>query len=159
MVGDAGQRAIWWIDQDRLAGSHNPTDGELRSLRRKGFSALICLLDLQDEATGYSPERAVAAGYAWYSIPVADFSAPTLDQIRSFLSTVDSELEKAGKVLVHCAAGVGRTGTMAAAYWVAQGFGVDETVRRIRSARPGAIESPSQRACLRDLRAVLAGNR
>ena len=65
MVGDAGQRAIWWIDQDRLAGSHNPTDGELRSLRRTGFSALICLLNLQDEATGYSPERAVAAGYAF----------------------------------------------------------------------------------------------
>jgi len=43
-------------------------------------------------------------------------------------------------MLVHCERGIGRTGTMAVAYWIARGLPVAEATARIRKAPKGASE-------------------
>ena len=48
-------------------------------------------------------------------IPMRDGQAPTPAQVKAFLATVEAA---PGRVYVHCGAGVGRTGTMAAALLV-----------------------------------------
>ena len=63
---------------------------------------------------------------------------------------------KKGKVLVHCQGGTGRTGTMAAAYWIKKGLSANEAIRKIRKSRPGAIEMPEQEESLFDLEAFIA---
>ena len=138
---------IWWIDEPDLAGSPNPIDDELKSLRDQGFVAIICLLEDEQEEPLYSVVDAQAIEYSWSSIPVRDFAAPTLEQLDQFLRLVEDERMR-GKVLVHCQGGLGRTGTMAAAYWIARGLSAEEAIERVRRRREGAIESSAQRAQL-----------
>jgi protein-tyrosine phosphatase len=71
-------------------------------------------------------------------IPLRDGQAPTSDEVQQFLDVVRNAR---GRVFVHCGAGVGRTGTMAAAYLVktgqASGF---EALRRNLSVGPPSLE-------------------
>jgi atypical dual specificity phosphatase len=47
-------------------------------------------------------------------------------------------------VAVHCGAGLGRTGTVVAAYFVTRGMGPREAVAKVRDLRPGSVETAEQ---------------
>ena len=47
-------------------------------------------------------------------------------------------------VLVHCFAGLGRTGTILACFLVAQGMDAAEAIAHVRTRRPGSVEVYSQ---------------
>ena len=66
-----------------------------------------------------------------------------------------AERLETGGILVHCQGGLGRTGTMGAAYWIWKGLSAEEALARIRQVRPGAVESPDQQASLDALERAL----
>ena len=51
-----------------------------------------------------------------------DFGVPSTAQMQVILRSMDEALAQGGKVYVHCRAGIGRTGTVAAAWLVNQGL-------------------------------------
>ena len=53
-----------------------------------------------------------------------------------------------GKVLVHCQGGHGRTGTMAAAYWINKGLTAEQAITKMRQINPLAIETKEQKESL-----------
>jgi atypical dual specificity phosphatase len=144
-----GHRAarIWWIARNQLAGSRNPTHKELRALRSDGFASLICLLNEHEQPLSYLPSGAKEIGYTWWSMPIFDHCAPSIDQMLEFARIVDERLAE-GKVLVHCWAGWGRTGTMGAAYLVNQGLTATMAIASVRRVCPLAIETREQEASL-----------
>jgi protein tyrosine phosphatase (PTP) superfamily phosphohydrolase (DUF442 family) len=76
-------------------------------------------------------------GMRYVHIPLRDGQVPTQDQVDRFLSVID----RAGRVFVHCGAGVGRTGTMAAAYLVATGQAqANEALMRNLAVGPPSLE-------------------
>ena len=109
----------------------------------------------RNKAPNYDIEEVGAMGFKRYSIPLKDFSVPLLDDFTVFLRVVHQALEQ-GKVLVHCQAGLGRTGTMAAAYWVNKGLSVNEATKRIRKSNPSVIVNVGQENSLYELEAFVA---
>jgi protein-tyrosine phosphatase len=133
----------WWIDKPLILGSGNPTGQQLEELDQHGFRSVISLLDEKEQPPNYDPHAIEARGFTRYSIPLKDFSAPTLEQFQRFFELTSQAL-KHGKVLVHCEGGTGRTGTMAAAYWIYRGMSAEEAIRKIRQSNSSAIETDAQ---------------
>jgi len=94
-------------------------------------------------------------GFERYSIRLRDFSAPELDDFKAFLEVVHRALSQ-GKVLIHCQAGLGRPGTMAAAYWIEKGLSVNEAIKRVRKVNPGVIGTDEQEYSLYEPEAFIA---
>lgn len=98
---------------------------------------------------GLSPLETAFAGARLTCVraPIRDFGAPgesfLLDWETNRHRAVEA-LENGGKVLCHCRAGRGRSGMVAAALLVAGGLPPDEAIRLVRTARPGAVETPGQ---------------
>ena len=148
----------WWIDEPYLMGSSNPTDEELIDLRADGFTLLVCLLDPTEQHPKYNVDAMRQAGWCCHTIPIKDFRAPSIEQLDEFVRLVERASVQT-KMLVHCEGGIGRTGTMAAAYWITRGLTVAEAIDRIRKARRGAVESDAQKRVLHRFAEYRAGPR
>ena len=140
------------VDAGRLAGLPGPAymEWDFARLRKMGYSVVVSL-----ECDRLNTLEIEDAGFEHKKICVEDFTAPTVDQVDEFVAFVDSKIAAGKKVLVHCYAGRGRTGTMLAAYLIHQGMSADAAVREIRERASkaygtlrGVIE-PDQEALLR----------
>ncbi|MBM3583755.1 MAG: hypothetical protein FJX36_04770 [Alphaproteobacteria bacterium] len=145
----SGELDLWWIDRPWLAGGACPDDAGLVALRAAEFDWIVCLLDAGEQAPRYSLARAERLGLAWSEIPIPDRTAPTVEQMKRFVAIIVDRLREGDRLFVHCAAGLGRTGTMAAVALVAHGMTAADAIARVRAARPGAIETPEQEAAVR----------
>jgi protein-tyrosine phosphatase len=145
----------WWIDNPHLLASRNPTLVDLQQLRLDGFEVLISLLKEDEQSPRYDVARATALGFRRHNIPVKDFCPPTVAQLEHFWSLIGDA--RGANTIVHCEGGSGRTGTFAAAYWVAKGLKVSDAIARVREARHHAVETQEQEAVLRDFAAKRRG--
>jgi len=101
----------------KLFRSPQPDFEDFIALKERGINALV---NLRGEATE-SSFFARQAKLDYLYLPVVDWELPTIDQVLEFIEYVDSK----GPALVHCAAGVGRTGTFVACYRVVKGMEVE----------------------------------
>lgn len=88
--------------------------------------------------------------FHWQHHPIRDLSAPSEGvEEGSLLSQWFGLVSQGGRILLHCAAGLGRTGTVAARLLMMAGHDADTAIHLVRAARPGTIESVTQERFLR----------
>ncbi|MBT6348386.1 MAG: phosphatase, partial [Proteobacteria bacterium] len=88
--------------------------------------------------------------FQWLHYPVRDLAAPfDARQQDSPLAEWFSAITRGERILLHCAAGLGRTGTVAARLLMMAGQSSDSAIKQVRAARPGTVESASQERFLR----------
>jgi atypical dual specificity phosphatase len=81
----------------------------------------------------------------YFHLYVEDYKSPTLDDLHKTIIYIENEVKTGRKVLVHCAAGKGRTGTILAAYILKKdNLRPEETIKKIRRLRPGSIQTKVQ---------------
>ena len=122
--------------------------------------AIACLLpidELETHAAGYLDWlREHRAGRAlWF--PVSNYGAPPASAAIPFLRMIEARLLAGEGVVMHCAAGQGRAGTMAVAVLLLLGVPREEALLTVRSHR--AFAGPgnaSQVNFVLDLEATLA---
>jgi protein tyrosine/serine phosphatase len=89
-------------------------------------------------------------GYKVIHYPISDFETPEdMESFHNLIKRISSALSS-GNVLIHCGAGIGRTGMVAAGLAIFKGFKPNASMSMIRRVRPGSIETPEQENFLRD---------
>ncbi len=131
-----------WLIEGKLAGSARPeNETQLEWLWKEGLRAIVCL----NMERPLDDEQVKNLGFKYALVPVRDFSAPTIEDIQDFVSFVNRMLEQNNPVVVCCGAGIGRTGTMLAAYLVGKCYSPEEALEEVREKRGIGVESYVQR--------------
>jgi atypical dual specificity phosphatase len=133
--------AFDWILPDRLGACANPALGEavVAELRARQIGLLVNLHERPDP-----PELLARLPAQGLHLPTPDFHAPTQEHLERGVAAIAAALGRGTRVGVHCGAGLGRTGTLVAAYLVTEGCSPDEAIARVRAARPGSVETEGQ---------------
>lgn len=132
-----------WIVPGQLLMRSYPRSDELADIAATGIRLVINL-----DKRPHNASQMRAAGLTELHIPVPDFTPPTPAQIDQGVSAISTSLARNQPVLVHCAAGKGRSGTVVACYLVQQGRTVSEAIAEVRRLRPGAIETGRQEGAI-----------
>jgi atypical dual specificity phosphatase len=142
-----GPRGFAWLLPGRLAGTPWPglihgLDYDMRLLADIGVTQLVALTEER-----FDPGWATPYGIGCLSHPMPDMHAPGLSQAFAICRDIDAMLQAGEVVAVHCRAGLGRTGTVLAAYWLWRGAGrIDalSALEHVRRAEPGWVQSQRQ---------------
>jgi len=138
-------RGFCWIVPGKLAGCPQPgissgIDYDLGLLVNVGITRLVSLTekDLPQEPL----ER---HGLRNLHLPVYDKEAPSIRQTYMLLRKMQVLMD-AGEVLaVHCYAGLGRTGTVLAAWLIREGgLSAASAIERLRRINPAYVQSQDQ---------------
>mmetsp|Transcript_55598 Transcript_55598/g.130971 ORF Transcript_55598/g.130971 Transcript_55598/m.130971 type:complete len:512 (-) Transcript_55598:73-1608(-) len=106
--------------------------------KRHGVTAVVRL----NEAERYPSSSFTDNSINHYELFFEDCSAPSAELVQDFLDICERE---EGSVAVHCRAGLGRTGTLVAAWLMHKhGFSALEAVGWVRIVRPGSIVGRQQ---------------
>jgi atypical dual specificity phosphatase len=147
---------IW---DNLVAGSAHPGQASglvssLSSLREHG---ILAILSLTEEPLEFSALREFEMNYL--HVPVDDFTAPTPEQIEESMDFMQEQIEQKNGVMVHCHAGIGRTGTILACFMVKQNMDANQAIQFVRRLRPGSLEVYSQEYAVHQYAENVAGSK
>ena len=144
-------RGFHWIVPGKLAGCPapgvvSPLDYDLGLLAKTGITKLITLTE-----TDLNQSALRKHNLSNLHLPIFDREAPSVGQTHMLLVRMQKAID-AGEVLaVHCKAGLGRTGTILAAWLIREGgLSADDAINRIRNIEPGYIQSVEQEEFLQE---------
>lgn len=133
---------------------HTSRDEDLNHLASAGVNRIVCLqqdFELSYAGTGNESmrERASAIerlGIGFTHFPIPDFGTPQIEPAASLVDLVLRDLEHEQRVVIHCFAGLGRAGTIAASLLTRKGLSPADAIRQVRLVRRGAVQTPEQEA-------------
>lgn len=128
-----------WLIEEKLAGSGMPTSfDELDWVLKQGVKSIVTMTE------NSLPESWIAE-INYLHVPTPDLTAPDMDKIDTAVEFIQEHIKNDNAVMVHCAAGMGRAGTILACYLVKyQNHSAKEAILKIRKERPGSIQSEIQ---------------
>ena len=129
-----------WVVQGKLAGSGLPvTHSEFKWVIGQGIRSIVTVREVP------LPKGWFDDGIGYLHLEVEDFGAPSIDEIQNAVSYIKEQIADSRPVLVHCAAGKGRTGVILASYLVnVEGISSENAIEKLRLMRPGSVQSEVQ---------------
>ena len=123
---------------------------DLDEIQRRGATAVISLITDKEitvlQVRGLR-EAVEERNMEWWHLPIPDLEPPGSDFERDWKiagAAIRDRLRMGFDVLVHCRGGLGRAGTVAARLLVELGEDPDAAIRKVRKARPGAVQTSGQ---------------
>ncbi len=128
-----------WLIENKLSGSGIPTSfDEFDWILNQGVTSIVTMTE-----NSLPDDWVKDIGYL--HVPTPDLTAPDMDKIDSAVEFIHEQIKNNQSVMVHCAAGMGRAGTILACYFVKyKKFSAIGAIKKIRDERPGSIQSEVQ---------------
>jgi atypical dual specificity phosphatase len=147
-----------WVINNGLAGSGLPLSfDQFQWLVKNGIRTIVTVREvplplhwLSDRnPTNVDSKDKDFDKVNYLHLRVEDYHSPSIQEIDSTIIFIETEIVEKRPVLVHCAAGKGRTGTILGAYLLKkEKLTAKDAITRIRNLRPGSIQTDSQEKSL-----------
>lgn len=140
-----------WVEENKIAASDFPYSKEhFRFLKEEGIRAIITLTE--NDVNKFLIE---SFRFRHLHLPIKDFGVPSPSQVKRFLKWMKLMEVWKQPTLIHCRAGIGRTGTMLSVYYIWKGFSAEESIKIVREKRGNGIESLSQESFLYEIEELI----
>ena len=128
-----------WLIAEKLAGSGMPTSiDELNWILSQGVKSIVTMTE------NSLPDNWIN-NIDYLHVPTPDFTAPDMEKIDTAVDFIHEQISDNQAVMVHCAAGMGRAGTILACYLVKyKKYSAKDAIIKVRKERPGSIQSEVQ---------------
>ena len=132
-------------------GSNKRLLADLRSLKRQNISGIVTLAtehEIKKLGIKEFNETVQVHSFKHYIEPIEDLSTPKVSRIshiEDLLRRVLEDVYDEKKILVHCNAGLGRSGIVVALLVRMIRGAVTDPIAYVRKYRPGAIETIEQK--------------
>lgn len=133
---------------------------DLRVIEVWGAGGILSLIEPHEFATlgvEQLPEQTKAMGLWFRSMPIRDMSIPNSEFEAAWEASkmrFHRILLNGGRLIIHCHAGLGRTGMIAARLIVEAGIPHKDAIDIVRQARPGAIQTRQQLKYVKQIEAL-----
>ena len=125
-----------WLIEGKLAGSAIPTSfEEIKWLIDGGVKSIVTVREesLDDDWI---------KNINYLHIHSNDMGVPEFEDLIKAVDFIHQRITNNEPVMVHCLAGLGRTGTILACYLIKyQKLSADNSIQKVRESRPGSIQS------------------
>lgn len=134
----------------RLPGCCSLFEDDVEAIRVLAPACVVTLTPIEEmhqRGGGRLPLMLEKHAIAWHQFPIIDYCTPTPEQADDWAALSDQlhrVLDGNGTILIHCLAGIGRTGMVTLRLLVERGVDPADALSRIRAVRPGAVERPAQ---------------
>lgn len=126
-------RPLWSLshidEQLYVGGQHHPKGWP--EMERKGITAVVNMREAH-----YDDQKLGIGGQRHLHLPTRDNTPPSIKSLEEGSRFIAEEIERGGKVYVHCGVGVGRAPAMVAAYFIHQGMSARDAIDHIKKTRP-----------------------
>ena len=128
-----------WIIEKKLAGSAIPTSKEeIDWVKQEGVKSIVTIREEPLEEEWLEDVN-------YLHIHSNDMGVPEFDDLINSVDFLHQRITNDEPVMVHCLAGLGRTGTILACYLIKyQQMSADDAIQKVRNKRHGSIQSFSQ---------------
>ena len=128
-----------WIIEGKLAGSAIPTSiDEVEWAIDQGVKSIVTIREepLDSDYTN---------NVNYLHVHSNDMGVPEFDDLVKTVNFIHDRIVNDEPVMVHCLAGLGRTGTILACYLIKyKKMSADDAIQKVRNERSGSIQSFSQ---------------
>ena len=128
-----------WLIENKLAGSGIPTTiDEVQWTIEQGVKSIVTVREEPLDDIWIKDVN-------YLHVLSNDMGVPEFDDLVYAVDFIHRRITNNEPVMVHCLAGMGRTGTVLACYLVKyQNMSADEAMEKVREERPGSIQSYPQ---------------
>ena len=125
-----------WLIEGKLAGSAIPTSkDEIKWLQEQGVKSIVTIREVPLDDDWVDEMK-------YLHVLSDDMGVPSFDDLKNSVEYVRERIQNNEPVMVHCLAGLGRTGTILACYLIKyEKMSAENAIQHVREKRHGSIQS------------------